>query len=93
MFDARMAADGVVLAGRFDASQTDKAQSVFDRLSETAVVDFKDLDYISSAGLRVLLHTQKRLGQTGNCLKLRNMNVHVRQVFQYAGFDMIFDIE
>jgi anti-sigma B factor antagonist len=94
MFDARLSSDGqVVLCGRFDASQVEKARSVFDQVATTCEVDFKDLEYISSAGLSVLLLTQKRLGQAGHCLKLRNMNPHIRQVFEYARFDMIFDIE
>lgn len=94
MFDAKLTdGDEVVLSGRFDASQVDKAKSVFDCVTKTCVVNFKDLDYISSAGLSVLLLTQKRLSQAGHCLKLRNMNAHIRQVFEYARFDMIFDIE
>ena len=95
MFDAKLAdgkANEIHLAGRFDASQVDKARAVFDAITATCIVDFKDLDYISSGGLSVLLATQKRLSQTGQCLKLRNMNAHVRQVFEYAGFNMIFDI-
>ena len=93
MFEARIAGDNEVhLSGRFDASQVDKARSVFDSITTTAIVDFTNLDYISSGGLSVLLATQKRLGQNGQCLKLRNMNVHVRQVFEYARFSVIFDI-
>ena len=94
MFDAKISEGGeVILSGRFDASQVDKARSVFDRITTTSEVDLKDLEYISSGGLSVLLLTQKRLGQTGHCLKLKNMNPHIRQVFEYARFDMIFKIE
>ena len=93
MFDANLTdGGGVRLSGRFDASQVDKARSVFDGITTTCIVDFTNLDYISSAGLSVLLLTQKRLSQSGQCLKLRNLNVHIQQVFQYARFDMIFDI-
>jgi anti-anti-sigma factor len=94
MFDIKLAGDDrILLSGRFDASQVDKANAVFGGIKTTCVVDFKDLDYISSAGLSVLLATQKRLSQTGQCLNLRNMNVHIRQVFDYAGFHVIFKIE
>jgi anti-anti-sigma factor len=93
MFDAKLTEGGeVCLSGRFDASQIDKARSVFDGITTTCVVNFTNLDYISSAGLSVLLLTQKRLSESGQCLKLRNLNVHILQVFQYARFDMIFDI-
>lgn len=81
------------LVGRFDASQVDKARNVFDSVNTTNTVNFQELDYISSAGLGVLLATQKRLNETGNQLILKNMNMHIREVFKYAGFDMIFKIE
>ena len=84
--------DVVVLSGRFDAAQVEKAQAVFDEVAKTCRVDFRDLEYISSGGLSVLLSTQKRLTEVGHELKLENMNKHIREVFQYAGFDMIFEI-
>lgn len=83
----------IVLAGRFDAAQVEKARSVFDKISQTCTVDFGNLDYISSGGLSVLLATQKRLSETGHQLKLRNMNKHIREIFEYAGFNVIFEIE
>jgi anti-sigma B factor antagonist len=83
----------ILLSGRFDASQVGAASEVFDKLTETATVNFKDLDYISSAGLGVLLKTQKRLGAAGNGLVLMNMNKLVRDVFRIARFDVIFKIE
>jgi anti-sigma B factor antagonist len=85
--------DTVILAGRFDAAQADKATRVFDGIDRTCTVDFENLEYISSGGLSVLLAAQKRLQSSGNQLKLKNMNRHVREVFQYAGFDVIFEIE
>lgn len=94
MFEIRLNDHGdVILAGRFDASQVETAKAVFNNLSNTAVVDFKDLKYISSAGLGVLMMTQKRLSEAGGGLKLKNMNNHIRDVFQIARFDLIFDIE
>jgi anti-anti-sigma factor len=51
------------------------------------------LEYISSAGLGMLLSVQKRLGESGNKLRLTQMNRHIREIFRMAGFDHIFDIE
>lgn len=85
--------NNVILSGRFDASQEDKAKEVFDRVQESCSVDFKNLDYISSVGLGILLSVQKRLNQAGHEIKLINMNDHIRDVFQYAGFNYIFKIE
>lgn len=82
----------IVLAGRFDASQVAKAKEVFEQLNTSVTVDFRDLEYISSAGLGVLLFTQKKLRETGGGLKLINMNGHIKDVFRYAGFNTIFEI-
>lgn len=94
MFEVKIIENNqIILSGRFDASQVQKARSVFDSIEDSHVVDFKDLEYISSAGLGVLLATQKRLNENGKMLKLKNMNKYVRDVFRYAGFDTIFEIE
>jgi len=83
----------VVLSGRFDAAQVDTANAVFDTLTRTTRVNFKDLDYISSAGLGALLRTQKRLNRDGQSLILTNMHKLVRDVFRMARFDVVFRIE
>jgi len=94
MFDIHIAPTGeILLAGRFDASKVEQARSVFKGISTSGVVDFQNLDYISSAGLSVLLETQKRLSESGNKLKLKNLNKQIRDVFHYSGFDTIFEIE
>jgi anti-sigma B factor antagonist len=82
----------LILSGRFDASQTEKAKRIFMSLSEGKTVDFGTLDYISSAGLGVLLAAQKRLSERGEALKLINVNSHIRDVFHFSGFDQIFEI-
>lgn len=88
----RDGSDSIRLIGRLDAVQSEKAFAEFDLLEGECVVHFDDLDYISSAGLSVLLHTQQRLSKAGGAIKLRGLNPHVRQVFEYAGFDSIFDM-
>jgi anti-anti-sigma factor len=94
MFEVKKVKEGEILvSGRFDASQVDKAKEVFDGLTDSTVVDFKDLTYISSGGLSVLLGAEKRLRQMGHRLTLRSMNNHIREIFKYAGLDMVFEIE
>jgi anti-sigma B factor antagonist len=84
--------DEIILAGRFDAAQAEKAKSVFLSLTDGKTVDFARLDYISSAGLGVLLAAQKRLAEQGKALRIVNVNSHIRDVFFFSGFDQIFDI-
>jgi anti-sigma B factor antagonist len=83
----------VMMEGRLDAAQAPRAQEFLDRLTELYVVDMGDLEYISSAGLGVLLRTHKRLMAAGRGLKLINVNRHISDVFAYSGFDRLFDIE
>lgn len=94
MFDFKFTEDGqILLSGRLDASQSERAKKEFDKIDKSSVVNLKDLEYISSAGLGVLFATQKRLKDAGQGLKLINMNQHIRDVFRYARFDLIFEIE
>lgn len=94
MFAIEVKPAGVIaLSGSFDASQADRAREVFGALKDSAVVDFSSLDYISSAGLGVLLGAQQRLKAQGKGLTIIHMNPMVRDVFKIARFDQIFDIQ
>ena len=57
------------------------------------MVDFGELKCISSAGLGLLLATQKRLIDKGERLQIVNMTPHIRDIFTIAGFDFIFDLK
>jgi len=93
MLDIRITGPGeVLMKGRFDASQTDKVRAVLDQVTTTAVVDLKGLEYVSSAGLGVLLAAQKRLTEKGHQLKLANMSKHVRDIFQITRLETVFEI-
>jgi len=93
MFEiGRGVAGEVVLKGRLDAAQCEKALQFFDAVADPHVVDLGGLEYISSAGLGVLLKTQKRVTQAGQGLRLVNVNRHISDIFRYAGFDRIFEI-
>ncbi len=93
MLDIRLVDGEVRLGGIFDASQVPTAEPVFDAIEGSTVINFADLEYISSAGLSVLLMTQKRLADVSGSLKLVNLSSHINDVFRYAGFDLIFEIE
>jgi len=94
MFEIEFGDDGsIACTGRLDAAQCEKAQSFMDKVEEPKTLDFAGLEYVSSAGLGVLLKTQKRLAASGAELKIVNVNNHIRDVFRYSGFNAIFDIE
>jgi len=94
MFEAKkINSSEILLCGMFDATKVEQASKVFDEIKESCVINCAELNYISSAGLGILLTAQKRLSHSGAELKLTNMNQRIREVFQYAGFDTLFEIE
>ena len=94
MFEIRVEDDGVVrLKGRLDASQSDQAQRVLRALDRSLSLDCSELDYISSAGIGVVIETYRRLHGAGHTLKLVNLLPRVRNIFAYAGLDRLLTIE
>jgi len=94
MFDIRVQGGGLVLlSGRLDAAQADRAKAMLDTVSESATLDLTDLDYVSSAGLGVLVQTFKRLRDSGLEFRLTNMKPRIRSVFIYAGLDKVLRLD
>jgi anti-sigma B factor antagonist len=83
----------VVVSGRLDAAQSAAAQAFLDKVEGTVTLDCGGLEYISSAGLGVLLKTQKRLLASGGKLRLCGVSRHLQDIFGYSGFDQLFEIE
>lgn len=93
MFEIEFGAnETVALRGRLDAAQAVKAQEFLDGVGEQCVLDLAGLEYVSSAGLGVLLKTHKRLMGAGSGIKLINVNHHIHDIFRYSGFDKLFEI-
>ena len=83
----------VVLTGRLDAAHAPAAQQFLDGVSGSVVLECGRLEYISSAGLGVLLKTQKRLLKDGGRLRLVGASRHLCDIFQFSGLDKVFEIE
>jgi len=60
--------------------------------SKNMILDFEELDYISSAGLRVIMKTAKNLKQSEGMIVLCSMQDYVKEVFEIAGFDAYLPI-
>jgi anti-sigma B factor antagonist len=60
--------------------------------NQKLILDFKDLDYISSAGLRVILKATKNLKNADGKLVLCAMQDYVKEVFEISGFDSFLPI-
>ena len=60
---------------------------------DSLIMDFANLEYISSAGLRVLIATQKKLKQDDIPMTIKNVNDTINEIFRMSGFDKILKIE
>jgi len=93
MFEIKFGDEGIVAVdGRLDAAQAVKAQVFLDQVEGQCILDLTKLEYVSSAGLGVLLKTHKRLMGAGSGIKLINVNHHIHDIFRYSGFDKLFEI-
>lgn len=85
----------VELIGRLDTTTAPKLESELRNAVNgisLLVFDLKKLDYISSAGLRVLLSAQKVMNRQGE-MKITGANETVMEIFEVTGFVDILDIE
>ena len=85
----------IEVVGRLDTTTAPSLEKTIDEnIAETKslILDFKGLEYISSAGLRVLLGAQKKMQQIGS-MKLINVCDEVMEVFDITGFVDILNIE
>ncbi len=86
----------VALKGRLDAGTSGSLEEALTALVDAgeakALVDCRELDYISSAGLRVLLAAAKQFKKLNGSIALSALNPNVKQVFEISGFTSIFPI-
>ena len=85
----------VAIAGSMDSTTSPEAQKALDGVLAVAskvALDFTKLDYISSAGLRVLLGAAKTLLASGGSLRIFGLNPSVREVFEISGFSTILAV-
>ena len=83
----------IEIAGRLDTTTAPVLdKTISEDISENSdlTLDLKNLEYISSAGLRVLLSAQKRMRRSGS-MKLRNVCEEVMDIFEMTGFADILE--
>jgi len=94
MFDIEKRSDGAILIrGRLDASQAARIQQFVAVTHEDTVIDFCELDYISSAGLGQIVALHQKLSKTGKALILKGMQPQIRYIFHLARLDKVLWIE
>ena len=85
----------IALEGRLDTMTAPELEQELSQSlngAEKLLFDFSKLDYISSAGLRVLLSAHKTMSAKGG-MKLTHVNDIIQEVFEVTGFSDILDIE
>ena len=86
----------VAITGNLDSNTSPEAQRELDGVlaggGRKIAIDFTALDYISSAGLRVLLGVAKQLRASGGALRTFGLNDSVREVFDISGFSTILPV-
>ena len=85
----------IALEGRLDTMTSPQLEETLkDSLDgvTSLIMDFEKLEYISSAGLRVLLSAQKIMNKQGHMV-IRNVNDDIMEIFEVTGFSDILDIK
>jgi anti-sigma B factor antagonist len=85
----------VILSGRLDTTTAPQLEAELKTTLtgvSSLVMDFEELEYISSAGLRVLLSAQKVMNKQGKMV-IRHVNETILEVFEVTGFTDILTVE
>lgn len=94
--------DLLTVSGRLDAMYAPQLKSQFDQLFEQGryriVLNVKDLEYVASPGLRVLIEARKRARDwkitdlEGGDVRIANLSPKIKEVFDLTGFTSLFEI-
>ena len=84
------------LSGEMDINTSPEAKKVFDKIvsskKEKMIFNFKDMSYVDSSGLATLVEMLKGLRGYGGALKLTNLSVKIKSLFEITKLDKLFDI-
>ena len=87
----------IAFEGNLDTNTSPEAESKINELidagNQKLLVNFEQLNFISSAGLRVLLATVKKLNASGGDLRICALNATVQEVFDISGFVTILSVK
>ena len=88
---------GATLVGEMDTAAATEAEAVLKPLytsnGKDVIIDCKELEYIASSGLRILLSILKGAKASGSKVVMRHVNDDIKNVFRLTGFINIFEFE
>ncbi len=85
----------VKVGGRLDTTTAPELEATIkENIADVTklILDFSELDYLSSAGLRVLLQAQKTMNKQGEMI-VKNINETIQEIFEVTGFSDVLTIE
>jgi anti-sigma B factor antagonist len=86
----------LVLAGRLDTitsrQLSDELSIILQNNSVNLILDFNGIDYISSAGLRVIIDAQKKINSSNGKMEITRLSSTVKSIFDITGFSKILNI-
>ncbi len=85
----------VTINGRLDSNTYEQLGEKMTAITagNKIVIDFSELDYISSAGLRIILMNAKKMKKAGGQFRLCGMKDFIKEIFDIAGFSKILNID
>ncbi|MCQ2561340.1 MAG: STAS domain-containing protein [Clostridia bacterium] len=86
----------LLIEGRLDTTTSPEAEEIFNEVSgrfDKVVLNFAELEYVSSAGLRVLKRLHMAMRKKGGEMALKNVNKMVMEVFEMTGFAGLLKFE
>ncbi len=87
----------VAFEGNLDTNTSPEAEKKINELidggNQKLLVNFEQLNFIASSGLRVLLATVKKLNTSGGALRICSLNATVQEVFDISGFVTILSVK
>lgn len=86
----------LLLEGRLDSAASTETEEIFEKMTERfekLVINMEKLEYVSSAGLRILKKTHMAMKKKNGELVLRKVNQFVMEVFEVTGFVALLKIE
>lgn len=93
MFTITKAENNIIhMSGIFDSSCAEKAKEVLYSVTSSCTLDCSGLDYISSAGLGVLIATYKHISENGGEIELINVGDNIKNILFTVHFEKFFNI-
>jgi len=87
----------IAFEGNLDTNTSPEAETKINELldegKQKLLVNFEQLNFIASSGLRVLLATAKKLNASGGDLRICSLNATVQEVFDISGFVTILNVK